>query len=556
MGRAINAIDPHPTGDGIEYILVTEAYFNHFSPDLRTEDCRSFKEAYCRHEPWEKNYAYVAFDSVEVFTQKKNLPLLKEETGFFQSKNESKYGYHFSFYSLLNVPGRWITEITDQNPMKCFQLTNAVFIILTVAFLLFFTTYDFFTTVVIACTFCFTSVYWYLGWQHPEILTTCLVTLGFWFFFQQRYYLGIFLVSLAALQNQPLVIILVFMGIHTLIKNGLNKKNFIRIAISGIIVIIPPIFYYINYGTTSIINEIGFLNKDLVTSTRIFGFYFDFNQGLILAAPLILLVYLFLISRETFLMLAKKKPFDFHITLPVFLYAMTLIVCSMTIWNHGMAIINRYATYFSAIIIMHTIYMVCQFEKTSKYVLLNYFFMTQAITILYHEQFNMYDWDSSKNKPLAKYFYDYHPELYNPDPMIFTVRTGGWAAYNPDATPVIYQRKDAKITKIAVHYDKLDNLLEWGFSKEDIENIKKNKKFVNGWAYLNKGEFKLEKSDMEIKNIIHQHKVNEQLNKIRNSPSWLKLIEEKAKERNISTDEMIRVDAEYIVWEAEQEENN
>ncbi|MBK7666565.1 MAG: hypothetical protein IPJ32_04000 [Sphingobacteriaceae bacterium] len=48
--------NPYVVGDGFEYILMTEAYQNHFSPDVTLDDINSFKEKFSKAHSWQDFY--------------------------------------------------------------------------------------------------------------------------------------------------------------------------------------------------------------------------------------------------------------------------------------------------------------------------------------------------------------------------------------------------------------------------------------------------------------------------------------------------------------------
>ncbi|MBK7666567.1 MAG: hypothetical protein IPJ32_04010 [Sphingobacteriaceae bacterium] len=171
------------------------------------------------------------------------------------------------------------------------------------------------------------------------------------------------------------------------------------------------------------INEAGFLDTKYITINRVTGFYTDLSQGMILTIPLILLMYLPLIGLEIRKMLKKETSFDFTIFIPLAVLGISITVSTMGNWNHGMAIINRYASWASIVVMMHVFYLSDKLQLTFKTVLFNYFFATQFFTTIYHQRFNKYDWSSGAFTPLAKWTLSKYPELYNPDPFIFAGRT-------------------------------------------------------------------------------------------------------------------------------------
>lgn len=553
LARSVNHIEPYPAGDAIEYILTTEALCNHFSPDIRLEDSKSFKQAFLKKDKWEKNYKYEFFDQTEAFLDIKNPPFMSQSNGIFTSKNNKKFSYHFFLYSFINVPARSLVNIFDANPMICFQVTNAFLIILSGFFIIFYAGLSKWKNILFFLIFVFSSNYWYLGWPHPEVFSICLVTLSFLSYFREKYYLSLILISIATLQNQPIAVMAIFIGLKVLVTYGFNKKNIIRMGMIYTMVLIPSLYYYLNFGTINIIKDLGFLDASKINFTRVFGFFFDVNQGVVLVIPFILLIYVVIVIYKWIKVLFRKEKFQFELLLPIFIVGMALISCTMVNWNHGQAIVNRYATWFSAIIIVHCVFLVSNWRYLFSIIVLNYFFMTQLVTVFYHEQFNIRDGSQNTHRPLAKWLIETHPEWYNPDPTIFIIRTTRIGDMTEKASPVFYIKDYSNVQKIAVHRNMVSGLEEYGFSKEEITRLIPKLKFINDWAYINKGEFKTSLSGTDIYLKIKVKKLLSIEADIRRSNGWMKQIEEKAKIWNKTIDEVVRIDAEYIFNEQEKE---
>lgn len=554
FGRALNDIKPYPTGDGPEYILTTEAIYNHFTPNITHADLVSFKTSYIKKNKWEDVYKTDIFQRFDEHLQYPKLKFMDECGGVYTDKKGKNYSYHFFFLSYVNTPARFITAWMGGDPLSSFQFTNAFLVTLTCFILLFLTPFDLWKTLLVTICFVFSSNYWYLGWTHPEVFTTCMITIGFWLYFQQKRYWGIFFVTLASLQNQPIAIMLAFLCLDTLIANGFNFRNIRNIFISAVLFLWPAIFYYLHFDTTNLIKDAGFLSTKYITFTRVFGFYFDLNQGVVLVIPLILLAFLFFWLRQLLRVIRKKEKATFTLLFPLFLIAMTCTVSTMGNWNHGQAIVNRYASWFSGIIIIFCFFQLKHLKPLSQTVLLLCFTATQAYTILYHQQFNKFDWSQESHRPLAKWVLDHCPSLYNPDPNIFSVRTLRNYDMSESSSPIIYisQKKD-KVQKIMVHRNRVSALTDYGFSQADLQHIIPHLRFVNDWAYINPGDVDHEINTQTVKQKIHQRKIEQMVHVIRGSAAWMKQIEQKAKDWQKTPDEVILIDAEYMVGEAEKE---
>jgi hypothetical protein len=233
----------------------------------------------------------------------------------------------------------------------------------------------------------------------------------------------------------------------------------------------------------------------------------------------------------------------------------SISVSTMGNWNHGMAIINRYASWLSVIIIIHTLYLLNSFGNLFNTVLLNYFFASQCITTLYYDQFNENGWSSLKHMPLSKWCFKNYPDLYNPDPYIFAGRVTPNIPLMEVNSPFVYFNGN-EIKKMMVHQNKADELVNFSISKSEIENIKKNNKFNFGWGFLTEDQIKLIKDPAVVKAFIREKKVQAAYGKILNSTAWTEQIKQKAKDWGKTFDEVLRLDAEFVVEldeKAEQE---
>ncbi|OFY66315.1 MAG: hypothetical protein A3H98_02870 [Bacteroidetes bacterium RIFCSPLOWO2_02_FULL_36_8] len=502
FGRAFNDIEPRPLGDGVEYVLMTEAFYNHFTPDIRNDDVKSFLNAHYFNTNGKSLYKYMYFN--DLFTYLSSPKKLGDNKhGVFTAKNGKSFSYHFFFYSLLNVPGRFIADFFDLDPLKIYQVLNAALIVITVSFIL-FGLQGLWHPVLMSLCFVFSSNYWYLGWPHTEIYSASLVTIAmFLFFFKNKYYIPVFLLSLAAVQNQPIVILIAFIVIAMIYKKGFSLLMIFKLFCNCLPVLFPILFYYFHFGSLNLIKDSGFLSIENISLTRIFGFYFDINQGMILTIPLILFTYLFLLFNSARKMITKKENFQIHFLLPVFLIIMTCVVSTMKHWNPGQAIINRYECWFAPVIVIHTFFLISDFQIIYKSVLLNYFFLTQTFTTLFHQQYNIHDWGQHQHTHLAKWFIEQHPELYNPDPEIFRNRTSN-ATGSVDRKIIMYL-SETRFCKLMVHQSSLDNLKSYGVSEKDIANYKNNLKYINDWGYINRKDFKTNFSFEQLKKIYKPH---------------------------------------------------
>ncbi len=537
----------YPNGDAVEYTITTEALYNHFSPDVNKEDFESFKKAYCKVNKWETNQKSKYYDEVQEYVAQKNHKKLDFDYRFFTSKDGKQFSVHFFFYSLLNIPSKILCNIIGFNPLFIGILTNLILLLITCFLLFKFSVFDEFKTAAFIFLFFYSTNYWYLSWQHPEIATVCFATLGLWLFLSKKYYWGLFLISLASLQNQPIAIVIAGLSLYVIYINGINLKNLIKIGLSILIVFIPSVFYFYHFGETNLIKYQGALSFDYVTVNRIVGFFFDVNQGAILAIPFVLFAYIFLIVRKI-VFIKKGVPFlDL-----IIVFSMIGAICiSATIydWNHGQSVVLRYVTYISGFILVHFFYLVMDLQKEAIQKIIIYFsIITQIATVYYHATLTKYDWDTNQPKPLSNWFFENYPRLYNPDNVIFISRYFPELMSSPNASPFYYMKEDDNITKLLVHRDYLKNLEHVGLTKEAIDSISYCLKYNNNWAYIDVDyNFIGILSPIKLKQFIAKNKIYSKSKEIKSTPEWYAIIKQQALNENISEETALKKNAAYVL---------
>jgi hypothetical protein len=544
---------PYIEGDGIEYVLMTEAFRNHGSPDIKLSDIIKFKKRCNKYDSWEKFNQRADIDKIIQWQTESKRAFLETGYGLYISKNGKLYCQHFFVYSLINLPSYFIFK--KLGPIKCFHITNALLVIIACWSLLFLTPFTLINQILASLIFCFSSCYWYLGWEHTEVFTSSLVAISLVRFLNKKYYSALVLLSIVCMQTQPLTLLFGFLALITLIKKGINLKSVVILGTLGIITIIPSLFYYYNFDTTNLIKDAGFLDTKYITVNRVKGFYTDLSQGVILTIPLILIFYLPLIFVELRKMIRKRITWDYTIFIPFVVLIISITVSTMGNWNHGMAIINRYATWISIIIMIHCFYLLQNNKREVTIIIFSAFFISQLFTTLYHQQFNKLDWSSAQYTPIAKWLLQNHADFYNPDPTIFAGRTQPAVALAEENSPIIYFY-DHKITKILVNRNRIDELSNLGLSKESIDEIKKQTNYNYDWGYINMNNFKSSLTGDEIYKKLRKRKLEAIFNKIVNSPEWMKQIETKAKDWGVTIEEACWKDAEYsLKLEEEKQEN-
>lgn len=547
--RYYSNTEPYATGDGIEYILTTEAWYNHGTPTILPADFNSFKADFIAHQSWESNYKAAAFDEVERFLNEGQLkakaPIRKEFGGFYRNINGGVYGYHFVFYSLLNVPARFMTDLLNLHPIQAFKYTNLACWILLLILFLFLRKQLVFDEALLFLAGFFSAAFYYNTWTHPELTTVILLMASFIFLTQERFHLAILTCALATLQNQPLVFLLLWMYVYVWNKQRYAIKPLLSFGFYGLIVFIPSLYFYRLFGTTSLIKDAGFLALENISMTRVVGFYVDLNQGMILSVGLFLLLYMLLLVQRLVKIIKTRKAECWDL-IPLVLMSMTLLVSAMNNWNHGMAIVNRYAVWMGVPLLFHVFHLMWDFSMRVRVPLLVSALISQGILWSVHLPYNRFDWSNLQHMPLAKWVLDHHPSWYNPDPQIFIARTHRVFDFTKNSSPVLYFNNNNKLVKLAVHAENIDTLTIFGYKPNDLSAYPNVRSGSETWIYINDIEERSTKSSLELLRIIQKSEEERIIREMRANPQWIKELTLKSERNHMDLEEQLRLDARFI----------
>lgn len=540
--RYYSDTEPYPTGDGIEYLLSTEAWVNHGSPDIRVQDFRTFKKAFIAHQSWSSNYKAAAFDEVERFlADKKKL----EFGGFYRTKHHKVYGYHFVFYSLINVPCRMLCSWFDLHPILGFVYTNIFLWMLFFAIIFLQKAITWQHQLFVFLGIFISGAFYYNTWTHPEMLTVILLSLGILCLNQEKYHGALLFMALATLQNQPLIFLLLWSVFYIWKAHRFALRPMFVFAGYGIIPFIPAIYFYSLFGTTNLIKDAGFLAVENISFNRVFGFYFDLNQGMILSLGLLLIFYLIMLIYRAAAII-KHRGFNAWDLMPLVVLCMTLLVCAMSNWNHGMAIVNRYVVWIQVPIIFH-LWQLCTSANHKKH---NIFWAlglsSQVYLLTIHLPYNRFDWSNLQHMPLAKWMLDKHPSWYNPDPQIFIARTSQQFDFSRHSSPVFYFNDSNKLTKIAVHIKNVDTLAYFGYPPNKSLNGITVRNGKDAWLYINDFSKQSAFSSKKVMGLIKAEEILRILKEMANNPQWMEQLKQKALQNGLSLDAQMRKDAEFV----------
>lgn len=467
-------ISPCLTGDGLEYFLMNQSFKNHFTPDLQLRDVDSCKVILTSNH--ESKILINNLDSIYNQIQKYNGGKLSwQPYGFYKSYNGKYYSYHFWGYSLLCLPVSQAFYYIGGNQVRSFQVTNTLLIILLLAYILFYSKINDFQKIFAIALYLLCGNLYYLLWSSPEIMSSSLLFLSLLSLNDRRYFLSMFSLVIASLQNAPIALFIPYIIFVFWFRNGFNIKTILSLILVGSISLIPAIFYLLNFGVPNIITAIGAVSNTYMSWKKLSGLFFDLNQGIIVAAPFVLLFYICLGIYDIIYLKNKSNSIIF----PFLVICMAIPCIGQNNWNMGEYIFIRYGVWISIPIL---IYLVIRFDFKKRYqkiiaVLLilgqlyvsnsNKWFMPEK----YYLEFNEF----------TKYIFNKYPSIYNPDPEIFAERISYREGALEDSAIFIYRDNNNSPTKILIRKDKIDDIK----SSTTRNTVIRNTKNVGNWVYYN-----------------------------------------------------------------------
>ncbi|MCS7464246.1 hypothetical protein N0M98_29520 [Paenibacillus doosanensis] len=387
---------PNRYGDGWEYFGMIVSFANHFTPDLKKEDIEIIHSTALQYN----------IDANVI----KNI----DYSGYFKDLSGNFYSYHFWFYSLICVPVFFMLKLFHLNTFKVFQITNAIFLIIMFWWILHKNSFSIRKKTWLILASILSPIWLYLPWSHPEVFSYVLLFIGLIELYEKRLLSSVVLISLASLQNPAIAIMVACIIIFYIFSTKKIDKSFIVMSFCSCIVLVPYLFYYINYKQFNIIASSGYASSSLITISKISSLFFDLNFGMILFIPVLLIGFIWLVFR-----LNKEVIFW-----AIVLLMLSMICATQANWNSGMMYINRYSVWMIPIIIFSTIDYFTNLKFRNLAIISLVFILSSGTVLIYC--ITKYDGTNYlKFSPLAKIAFSTVPSLYNPPYEVFVERSLG-----------------------------------------------------------------------------------------------------------------------------------
>ena len=396
-------VKPNPNGDVLEYSLTTIAFASHGTPDIRLDDIARGKELLpYLAEP----YGHLEKDMRE------NAP--KVYPAFIRGQDGKVYPLHFWGYMALAAVPFKLSELLGASPYKGFQVVN-----LAAIFLLGLSLLRLFQSEIKALAgvglFMLCGGALYASWTSPECLGAAGLLSGLVLFCSGAPVRGALLAGLAAQQNPT---ILAFFGFAPLIlvclQGQLTRRHMAAIGAGVALAAIPFAFNLWQFDSINVIAS-RFSDAALIGPTRLASFFFDLNQGMIIAIPGVLLALALWgwTGRRDGVLLALCMAMVLTLVLPA------LAVLN---FNSSAAGVMRYAFWAGMPLLFVLIWRLRQAARWPLALLP--LALLQAACMVSAGSYSYVEFS-----PAARFVLRHWPQLYHPEPEIFVERSGNHDNY-------------------------------------------------------------------------------------------------------------------------------
>lgn len=421
-------------GDGYEYILLTQAFENHGTFDIREADVRETIATFPK-------YSGVTERAVTDF--------------LIYDKSDDLRTYHFGAYSAIASPFVAISEKAGADPVYGFYILNIILWVLSLLSIKLLLKADEFKKLLLVLLLTVNPAWFYLAWIHSEIYLFSLIVIALVCRYNKWYAPAILVVSLAALQNVGVMPLAMFIGIKYIRsvwddvkelwpydKTALAGKLAKRILPYGLLFVpafIPYILNYIHFRRFSPMADSVMVSEDF--GRRAVAYLFDPNMGLIVYAPVVFVVFVIMAVRA---FIKREKLFETAMDLGALLIILIIIGHEKQI-NCDMFGIMRYNVWILPILIFHVV--MFSGDKRLRDLILSVVSVAFTGFIVGYVMYSSNTFSYVEFAPWTKTLLNNAPWEYNPPTGIFYSRATGGERYDAD-TAVGYSDTNGNVHKI------------------------------------------------------------------------------------------------------------
>ncbi|MDP3785857.1 MAG: hypothetical protein Q8Q55_02110 [Undibacterium sp.] len=477
--------NPHLMGDYDEYSLSTVAFSSHLSADIRLSDIHTAQKI----SPRDAHIFQMTADGMRTSS-------MVPKPGVYRAFTGDVYAIHFAGYSAIAALPFFVFDKIGIAPFSCFFFVNLVFV-----FILGLCLFRFFGSALMAgaglALFVVVGGLNYVEWSGPETMSAAGLCAGLLLFSMKSYRLSGLLFGLAIMQNPPIVFALFFapvmqasidyqtsVSLKTNISNFVSRNMLIGLVLGFLGFLLPIAFNYWAFGVPSIIAKYA-ASPHLITASRLFAYYFDLSQGMIIALPAVWLGIFWICLYRTKSTSERLRHLLLALIATAFSLALAIPALSTGNWNSGAVGMMRYVYWggipflFVFLVLLRAyVSRMAGIGKVPLLVFLSCVFLVQAsLTYIGHSYFFF------EFSPFAKAALKHTPTWYNPVHEMFVAGNERRGGVEIDVNKM-FLSNDSSVRKILFHAqnNKIDAQLCGGQRVLALNNSYADA--GQGWRYL------------------------------------------------------------------------
>lgn len=442
LGSAL-IVRPYVRGDGWQYLYMMRA--------LRETGSVRFSEAAnasLTRTSMEQDVGHYPDDMDERLADGVRAGEARVE-GFVRNGGGDYHALHPPLYPALAVPLDWLLEWKGLNPLRALQVLNALFVLGALGYVYRLSRLSPGEKDWVALGFLTCGTSYYLLWPHPEVFAGSLLLVALLAWRDARPAVAIACAALASSYVPALALLVpVILVVHlvgvVLARSGTvthallaprQLAHYALMVVAGSPALLAPLFFWTHYGQPSLPAEDGVTDFRLISFDRFLSFWFDLNQGIVMAnLPFMLLG----LGLAACLLVAPSAARRKAVLLawPAALLAMgvalVLSALSQTNWNAACTVMIRHG-YWAFIPIMLALVLATRLlGPRTRQAVLGVTLALQCVLVGAHGVFAL-DYSHTRFTPLSQWLMARRPGAYNPMPEVFAERATGQEAFDPTA---------------------------------------------------------------------------------------------------------------------------
>ncbi|MBU9617426.1 hypothetical protein KTE47_07295 [Burkholderia multivorans] len=411
VGLSVRGVRPGISGDGLEYTLMAEAFLRHGTPNITEDDYRSVRL-----------YKGDVATNVPGIASGRSL---STSPPFFRDSAGRYYSYHFWLYSLFVAPFLLVIKLLGLATSWAFVATNVIFSLIASSVICLWRDIGRGRRLFLLVLYWSCGTIPYISWTHPEVFSASLLVVSIVAALSCRYVIAAITAALVAQQNPPvLILVAIFLAVDLYVTHKKNEglippaRKVIEWVACIALASLSTLFYYIHFRVGSLIAHSGFASVDLISAGRLWSFYFDLNQGLlVLLWPLLAIMPAVLVSG---LISRELKVANCILAIALVCISIMLAVPSIstTNFNSGASFVMRYA-YWASVPILFSVVMLCAERFWSGALVCAGMLIFVAMNVAYYagDRPSYVYYTHAAEKVMGDF-----PRMYNPIPEIFVER--------------------------------------------------------------------------------------------------------------------------------------